>query len=101
MGTSEGSGTWSGQYIPKTLLPGTQYKARVCVTSVEGTGPYSSWLQFHTPGTVSSSNKISGAVVVMLICTIAWQGLIKPYLRQVTILTKHPQLYHVFPVVMN
>jgi len=74
--TSEGSGTWSGQYIPKTLLPGTQYKARVCATSVEGTGPYSSWLQFHTPGTVSRSDRISGAVVVMIICTIAWQGLI-------------------------
>ena len=71
--TSEGTGTWSGQYTVQDLVPGTQYKARVSATSEEGSGPYSNWLHFHSLATVSNSDRISAAVIVMIICSIASQ----------------------------
>lgn len=74
--SSDDSGTWSGQYTIEGLLSGTQYKARVCAESEKGTGPYSSWLNFHTLGAVSNSDKMS--VSLMLLCTIFGKGLIIP-----------------------
>jgi hypothetical protein len=66
-----GGGSWSGHYTPPGLVPGTQYQARLSAANVEGAGPSSSWLQFHTMGPVSGSGSATVIPILVILATMA------------------------------
>lgn len=66
----DGDCSWTGQHRPADLSPGTRYQARVRALSDQGEGPGSSWLKFDTVGPVSSGDRDTVTIFLLIACAL-------------------------------